>query len=76
VAFHEVYSALVQAVNSGKLKEPFTKADFQTACPGFGDGTYRAFLWKHSRAGSADTLLLEKVAPGKFTVIRPFKYGL
>jgi hypothetical protein len=75
MAFHEVYRALVTAVENGKLAEPFSSADFQKACPGFGGGTYRAFLWKHS-AGGKDTALLEKVAAGQFRLIRPFKYGL
>lgn len=65
MAFHEVYRALVTAVENGTLAEPFSSADFEKACPGFGRGTYRAFLWKHS-GGGKETALLEKVAPGRF----------
>ncbi len=61
----------------GRLKEPFTKEDFLSACPGLGDGTYNAFLHKH-RVGNpgANSELFELVMPGKFRCIRPFKYGL
>jgi hypothetical protein len=72
---HDVYSALVDAVAAGTLKEPFSAVDFRHACPCFGEGTYRAFLWKHSGSGKNDTRLLDKVAPGKFRLSRPLKYG-
>jgi hypothetical protein len=45
----EVYRLLVDAVNSGKLQEPFTTMEFRKACPGLSVGTYRAFVWRHSR---------------------------
>ena len=59
------------------MKGPFTKEDFRKAFPGFGEGTYNAFLWKH-RVGnpSGNTELFELVEKGKFKVVRPFKYGL
>ena len=74
---HRVYSCLVQAAKKGTIKEPFTVADFQKACPGFGKGTYRAFLYKH-RVGNRgqETELFELASPGKFKFVRPFKYGL
>jgi len=78
--YHKVYRSLVEAVSDGRLKEPFGQAGFRQACPGFADGTYRAFLWKHSGAGgsetggSRDTLLLKRTSPGKFKLVRPFKY--
>ncbi len=76
--YHKVYRSLVEAVNDGRLSEPFGQADFRRACPGFADGTYRAFLWKHSGGGvsdsSQDTVLLERTAPGRFKLVRPFKY--
>ena len=75
---HKVYGALVEAVTGGRLAEPFGQADFRRACPGFAEGTYRAFLWKHSRGGQrepTDTVLLERSAPGRFRLVRPFKYG-
>ena len=45
---HGVYASIVQAVRQGRLKEPFTKRDFRNACPGWGEGTYNAFLDKHA----------------------------
>jgi hypothetical protein len=45
---HKVYSAIVEAVRAGKLAEPFSNNDFRAACPGLGNGTYAAFLDKHS----------------------------
>ena len=46
MSHHDVYSALVDAVAAGTLKEPFSAAGFRHACPGFGEATYRAFLWE------------------------------
>jgi hypothetical protein len=51
MSHHDVYTALVNAVAAGTLKEPFSAADFRQACPGFGDGTYRAFLWRATVRG-------------------------
>ncbi len=74
---HEVYSAIVHAVKHGRLAEPFTKEDFQASCPGFGHGTYNAFLDKHALGNPAGTSeLFERVSPGTFICVRPFKYGL
>jgi hypothetical protein len=33
---HMVYGAIVAAVKSGRLREPFSKEDFRAACPGPG----------------------------------------
>jgi len=74
---HEVYSSIVKAVKTGTLREPFTQRDFKTACPGFGRGTYNAFLWKHlvgNKGGQSELFI--KVSPGKFKLVRPVKYGL
>lgn len=77
MAKHRVYTCIVRAVKSGKLKAPFTQDDFRNACPNFGEGTYMAFLHKH-RVGNPgnNTELFEKVSPGRFKVVRPFKYRL
>lgn len=77
MAKHIVYTCIVNAVKSGRLREPFTKEDFRKTCTGFGKGTYNAFLWKH-RVGNpnGETELFRKIAPGKFELVRPFKYGL
>jgi hypothetical protein len=64
---------IVKAVSSGRLPEPFSKSDFAAQCSGFARGTYNAFLDKHAKGNSE---LFERVAPGKFVCLRPFKYGL
>lgn len=74
---HEVYASLVNAIKNGAILEPFTKKDFKNACPGFGSGTYNAFLWKHqvgNKGGQSELFI--KVSPGKFKLVRPIKYGL
>lgn len=73
---HKVYQAIVTAVSSASLTEPFSSADFRAACPGFGEGTYRTFLVKH-RAGnsSGESELFERVAPGRYCCLRPFRYA-
>jgi hypothetical protein len=77
MAQHKVYSAIVRAVKSKQLKEPFGSKEFRAACPDFGDGTYNAFLHKHRKCNpGGNSELFVRVAPGKFRLIRPFKYGL
>lgn len=74
----EVYRQLVDAVQRGDLKEPFSKADFQRVCPGWTDATYRAFLWRHSGGGKTpkDLALLERVTATEFRLSRPLRLGL
>jgi len=77
MAEHLVYKKIVKAVKQGDLKEPFSKDDFRTSCPGLGFGTYNAFLWKHrvgNPGGKAE--LFVKVSPSRFSLKRPLKYGL
>jgi hypothetical protein len=74
---HAVYRAIINAIQAGKLNEPFTSRDFKESCPGLGKGTYNTFLHRHC-VGNSDgsSELFIKVAPGKFNCARPFKYGL
>jgi hypothetical protein len=75
MANHQVYGAIVKAVNVGTLVEPFTKDRFREACPGFGNGTYNAFLDKHARGNpGGNSELFDRVSPGLFNCIRPFRY--
>jgi hypothetical protein len=77
MARHRVYLAIVSAVRAGRLQEPFSSEDFQRACPGFGEGTYQAFLHKHRRGnpgGNSD--LFERVFPGRFKLLCPIRYEL
>lgn len=77
MANHKVYSAIIQSVKSGKLKEPFGQDDFRRACPGFGEGTYKAFFYKHRKEnpGGASELF-EMITTGRFCLLRPFRYDL
>jgi hypothetical protein len=73
----KVYSALVHAIKSGKLDEPFGQREFRSMCPGFGEGSYKAFLHEHKKGNLAgETELFEWVLRGKFHLLRPFRYGL
>ena len=77
MTIHKVYRAIVEAVESGRLTEPFSKADFERACPGFEHGTYNAFLHKHSAGNPGNNSeLFERNSPGLFKCLRPFKYGM
>ncbi len=74
---HRVYEAIVRAVRSGRLREPFSSDDFRRVCPGFGDGTYAAFLFKHRQANpGGNSELFEQVGPNSFRCVRPFRYEL
>ena len=72
---HKVYKAIVTAIRWRKLREPFSQLDFRNVCPGFGKGTYQAFLHKHSEGNPGrNAELFVRVRPGLFKVMRPFKY--
>lgn len=43
----KILSSIEKAISNGSLPRQFTSNDFKKACPGFGKGTYNAFLWKH-----------------------------
>jgi len=74
---HKFYRDIVQAVRAGKLKEPFTISDLRAACPGWAYNTYSTFPNKH-RVGNpgGNSELFIRVAPGKFKLVRPIKYGI
>lgn len=73
---HKVYKAIINAIKAGALTEPFTKQDFQMCRPGLGHGTYNAFLPKHTKGNpGGNSELFERVRPGHFRCLRPFKYG-
>jgi len=77
MAGDRLHRCIVSAVKVGKLKEPFTTDDFRKACPGLAEGTYNAFLHKH-RVGNPgrNSELFDKVSPGRFRLVRPYKYGI
>jgi predicted aspartyl protease len=61
-----VAAAIDAALISGSLVEPFSNEDFRRACPGFGNGTYQAFLWKHRQGNGRTTQLFCLVGPNQF----------
>lgn len=72
---HKVYLNIVKAIKAQQLIEPFSKNDFKSNCPGFGEGTYKAFLYKHRKGNlGGNTELFELISKGKFRLLRPFKY--
>ena len=74
---HRTYGGIVQTIRAGTLIEPFTRRDWQAACPAVPDGTCNAFLNKHRRGNpGGNSELFERVASGQFKCLRPFKYGL
>lgn len=74
---HMVYGAIVKALQAGRLAEPFSKEDFRGSCPGLGTGTYNAFLDKHRQGNpGGNSALFERISPGRFRCLRPFRYGL
>ena len=75
-AEHTVYKSIIGAVENGYLKEPFSKEAFKDACPGFKERTYNSFLYKYrvgNHTGSSE--LFELLSPGRFKLVRPYKYG-
>jgi len=75
-AEHKVYKCIIEAVENGYLKEPFSKDDFKIACQGFKEGTYNSFLYKFrvgNHTGSSE--LFKLLSPGRFKLVRPYKYG-
>jgi hypothetical protein len=72
---HKVYGAIAKGIRSGRLKEPFSKKDFEKAV-GLGHGTYNVFLDKHSVDNPGGNTELLSESPGMFRCVRPFKYGL
>ncbi|MBW2566393.1 MAG: hypothetical protein JRE24_05835 [Deltaproteobacteria bacterium] len=76
MAKHGMYRSIVDAVTQGRLEEPFSADDFREACSGFAYETYRTFPYKH-RVGNPGgySALFVLVAPGRFKLRRPFRYG-
>jgi len=68
----KVYRSIVEAIQQKRLKEPFTSHDFKEACPGWAEGTYNVFLWKHRQDNPGGyTEYFELGLPGRFKLIRP-----
>lgn len=66
----ELYKSAVSAVRSGLLKEPFSAADVQKACPGYAVHTYGVFLPKHRKGNpGGNTELFEQIGRGLYRIL-------
>lgn len=74
---HKLYRAIVDAVLSQRLTEPFAAQDVRRACPEFAKSTPGTFLPKHRRGNpGGNSELFERVSRGRYCLIHPLKYGL
>lgn len=72
----KTYKLIIDSIRSNRLKEPFSEKDFRNSCPNLPEGTYRAFLHKHSKGNpGGHSELFERISPGFFICIRPYKYN-
>jgi len=64
----EFGSEIYAAVKSGKLKQPFTAAMMERACPGWARGTYSTFPGKHAVGNGETTELFVRVRRGLYRI--------
>jgi len=73
---HHTYRQILKAINSGKLKEPFTIPELKKACPHLNERTCSNFPSKHRKNNpGGDSELFIQLEDGRYKLIRPFKYG-
>ena len=75
----DVYKSIVKAVKSGKLKEPFSKGDIYKACKAdsLKESTCNSYPNKHQKGNATKKKeYFDRVSPGKYKLLRPFKNGL
>jgi hypothetical protein len=72
----EFASQIYDAVDRGRLKEPFGPGDVKVVCPGWADRTYPNFLLKH-RVGnpSKTTELFHRIASGLYRTLPSLRSG-
>ena len=73
---HTVYRAIVDAVDDGRLKEPFRSGDIIEACPNLDPLTCGNFPSKHAEGNGQTSELFVRVSRGLYRLKRPRKYGL
>ncbi len=62
---------IIEAVEKGKLKEPFSEEDVMKACPGYAKPTYRSSLVHHRKGNPINQPeYFEINEKGKFTLIK------
>jgi len=59
-----------EAVSDGRLPSAFSAEDVEHACPGWGHGTYNAYLWKHAEGNPGRyPEYFRKVGPNSFELL-------
>jgi len=62
---------IIEAVEVGKLKEPFDSEDVMKVCPGFAKSTYKSTLVHHRKGNPIKlTELFERNDSGKYTIMK------
>jgi hypothetical protein len=61
---------ICEAVESGKLDEPFNAAMIREACPGWADRDYHIALTEHIPGNGCASELFERVSFGLYRLIR------
>ena len=65
-----IYQAILDAVTSGRLIQPFRSSDIGKACPGFAENTYKNFLAKHAQGNPSNaTELFKRVQRGLYCLV-------
>jgi len=72
----KVYCCIKNAIENGKLREPFNLDDVRSICKNkFEESTYSTFLNKHKVGNKETTELFNKDEENKtYTLLKPFVY--
>jgi hypothetical protein len=65
----EYGSQIYEAVQFGRLAQPFNAAMVKQACPGWAERTYGTFLSKHAVGNGQTTELFRRVGTGRYRLI-------
>lgn len=74
---HKMYKCIVKNIKNGRLREPFNASDVYKICNKWKKKIWSSFLPQHRVCNpNAKSILFVRIESGKYSVIRPFKYGL
>ena len=73
---HVTYGAILDAIDDGRLKEPFRSGDIIKACPNLNPITCRTFPSKHVEGNGKASELFVRMSRGLHILKLPRKYGM